>query len=69
MKLWEIVKLVSEEKMLCQGYKWKGINIPINLIIEFDNGSLVYYTLMSDTTSRDPVSLCNGEINTEFERI
>jgi len=68
MKLWEIVKLVSEEQMLCQGYKWKGINTPINLIIEFDNGCLVYNTLMSDTISRDPVSLCS-EMYTDFERI
>jgi len=64
MRLWEIIKLADEGK-LTKGEQFKAINIPIDLIIEYDGNDLVYAKIMSDTVERETVS-CSGEIRTEF---
>jgi len=69
MRLWEIIKL-ADEKKLTKGDKFKGIDIPMNLILEFDeDDSLVYNTIMGNTTERELVSLCSDEISTEYIKI
>ena len=69
MRLWEIIKLADERK-LTKGDKFKAINIPIDLILEYDeDDSLVYNTIMGNTTERKLVGLCSGEINTEYIKI
>ena len=69
MRLWEIIKL-ADEKKLTKGDKFKAIDIPIDLILEFDeDDSLVYNTIMGNTTERKLVSLCSGEISTEYTKI
>ena len=69
MRLWEIIKLADERK-LTKGDKCKAINIPIDLILEYDeDDSLVYNTIMGNTTERKLVGLCSGEINTEYIKI
>jgi len=66
MRLWEIIKL-ADEKKLTKGDQFKAINIPFDLILEFDeDDSLVYKTIMGNTTERKAVSLCSGELGTEF---
>ena len=66
MRLWEIVKLADERK-LTKGDQFKAINIPFDLVIEFDeDDSLVYAKIMGNTIERKTVSLCDGEMRTEF---
>ena len=66
MRLWEIIKL-ADEKKLTKGDQFKAINIPFDLVLEFDeDDSLVYNTIMGNTTERKAVSLCDGEMRTEF---
>jgi len=65
MRLWEIIKL-ADEKKLTEGDQFKAINIPFDLVIEFDeDDSLVYAKIMGNTTERKTVS-CSGEMRTEF---
>ena len=69
MRLWEIIKL-ADEKKLTKGDKFKAIDIPMNLILEYDeDDSLVYNSIMGNTTERKAVSLCSGEIDTEYIKI
>jgi len=69
MRLWEIIKL-ADEKKLTKGEKFKAINIPFDLVLEYDeDDSLVYNTIMGNTTERKAVSLCSGELGTEFMQI
>lgn len=68
MKLWEIVKLATEGK-LEKGDKFKGLELPLLLIIEFDGDSLIYNTIMDDTTSKNTVTLCSGELDADFVKI
>ena len=69
MRLWEIIKL-ADEKKLTKGDKFKGIDIPMNLILEFDeDDSLVYNTIMGNAAERKAVSLCSGELGTEYVKI
>ena len=66
MRLWEIIKL-ADEKKLTEGDQFKAINIPFDLVIEFDeDDSLVYAKIMGNTIERKTVSLCDGEMRTEF---
>jgi len=69
MRLWEIVKLADERK-LTKGDQFKAINIPFDLVIEFDeDDSLVYAKIMGNTIEKKTVSLCDGEMRTEFIKI
>lgn len=68
MKLWEIAKLATEEK-LKEGDKFRALDLSITLIIEFDGCSLVYNKIFHDSTSRDTVVLCSGELSADFVRI
>lgn len=74
MRLWEIVKM-ADEGSLKEGDKFIGVSIPlvnplpIKLIIEYDGYGLIYNTIMSDTTSKDNVTLCGGEIRTEYAKL
>jgi len=65
MKMWRIAEFADEGKFN-QGDLLIAINLPINLIIEYNNGGFVYHTLMSDTTSRKPVVLDLEDMETEF---
>ena len=65
MRLWEIIKL-ADEKKLTEGDQFKAINIPFDLVLEFDeDDSLVYARIMGNTTERKTVS-CSGEMRIEF---
>jgi len=65
MRLWEIIKL-ADEKKLTKGDQFKAINIPLDLVLEYDeDDSLVYAKIMGNTTERKTVS-CRGEMRTEF---
>jgi len=64
MRLWEIIKL-ADEKKLTKGDQFKAINIPFDLVIEFDEDDLVYAKIMGNITERETVS-CSGEMRTEF---
>ena len=69
MRLWEIVKLADEKKLI-KGDQFKAINIPFDLALEFDeDDSLVYNTIMGNTTERKTVSLCSGELCMEYVKI
>jgi len=69
MRLWEIIKLVDEKK-LTKGDQFKAINIPFDLVIEFDeDNSLVYAKIMGNTTKRKAVNLCSGELGAEYVKI
>jgi len=69
MRLWEIIKLADEGK-LKEGDQFKAINIPFDMIIEFDGcDSLVYASIFSNTTDRKTVTLCDGEINAEYIKV
>jgi len=67
MRLWEIIKL-ADEKELKNGDKFEGINGFITLIIEYEDGRLLYNKIMGDTHSRDTVSLCD-EMTLEYVEI
>ena len=65
MRLWEIIKLIDEKKLI-KGDQFKAINIPFDLVLEFDeDDSLVYARIMGNTTERKTVS-CSGEMRIEF---
>jgi len=69
MRLWEIIKLADEKKLM-KGDQFKAINIPFDLILEFDeDDSLVYNTIMGNAAERKAVSLCSGELGTEYVKI
>lgn len=68
MKLWEILKDVVEGKVE-KGARFKGLNLPISLELEFDGCDLVYSNLMGDVETRDTVSLCSGEIATDYIKL
>ena len=52
MRLWEIVKLADEKKLI-KGDQFKAINIPFDLILEYDeDDSLVYAKIMGNTIEK-----------------
>lgn len=66
--LWEILKEIKENKLQV-GSKFKAKDIPIELILEYDGSELVYNNIMGNTTTRDIVKLCSGEISTNYVKI
>jgi len=68
MKLWEIIRDINDGKVK-KGDQFNGINSIVDLIVEYDGSNLIYNTLMGDSTTRDVVTCCSGEMNTDFEKI
>ncbi|EQC1535503.1 hypothetical protein ACY1J9_001334 [Clostridium botulinum] len=64
----DIIKLIRIGKIE-KGDKFKAIETPCNLIIEYDGNDLVYNTIMGNKSDRDTVILSKVEINTKFIKL
>ena len=67
MKLWEILKMI-DDKEIEDGTLFIGQNIPLTLVIKYENEELIYEQIMNDK-SKGNVTLCSGELSTDYKMI
>lgn len=65
MRLWEILKMINENK-ISEGTLFRATDILIDLVLEYKDGFLIYNSIMGDKLKK-PATLCDGEIEANYE--